>query len=1732
MYHTPSGGNKHQGINIPHPRRNTLFVESSKELDSLSSGVKKQTRQHAATDLPLNVKDLLESGDIIASKGRREEIRKQYAQNSRSQVIANNSKREKSAAATVSVEALNIPPDLVPEEDNVPCTIQEEAEEPTDPNPVYGPVVSVEPVPPAVTEAPLIPQPEPISTSSNSTPAIFNSHTEPNVTIDVGDDDENIKSIDDVDALMNKYAKMLEDRIKKSAHSAIFEAQLSNFRSQHGPYQSVIEEAEDDSDSLDVNRESAAKRLKIVDDTPHFWEPMTHERHRHHDHAHAQFTERNYPAIRQSRTSAVERPKSRPHSAIHPSVPLSPSQSPVHPIVVITDVNRVNMEELPGVEELSPNTRRVEFAAPRPSRAASARPSVMDKAATSEQPTKHFRFASQVATDLPTSLVAESRTRLFQGSLSVDGLAVSDKDADSAYVPFQAQVSAPTDWNSSVAELSEIGFNLNVVGAKMNAVEAESYQLGDGGWTMAIERVRGSTDGSPSVYIPAPRSASPSARPSMVQRLSAARPSSSVRPQNDDSIPDASRPTSANSKARRVSSTRKSVTSEQTSILKRSASPDNSAINTTAENRKRDFPPLPQLTTTVEENGLSSSSQASLQPDSPKPLDPNNTIANRGRPRSHNNTMAPSSSSRLDESNSRAGSAGHRKRDWYRVVHHGQQRDRDPMEVEKYPNLYDPPLGFKIPAELIASSLLTPDRLVYAMETEYDEHGRSKALVALILKEIGELTDLLQLTGGLGPSEVPCRRGVLSASVGHYTDAIKDLNRALGSDPQIHDALWYRHMLRLKEGNVADALEDLDTLLDLDPDHLGAWRAKAKLCQETDRAKHAIVAYTNIIRLRTDEPDAYFQRALLFNAEHESMYASQDFAVVRRLDPENETAMRHLAIHSFERDLYDDAVKAFEKLLEANPGEATLYTYHGRCLAHLAKWEDALKDFNEAIRLSPESADVYFHRGCLLRDRNRQRAIEDFSISVLIDDTKKNADAFFQRAMQYVKLEEYDLAVADYKRVNEIDPLKAVAHLNLGTLYLNIYRDLNEALVCFGLAIKADPTSKRALLSRAELYQKLHAKSHVGSRTEITNLAVPKRRGIPMSYVDSAVADYSRAIHMRPRDHLLYLYRGRLLLRESRIQDATKDFQTAFNINSSIAQTFVQRSLVLSFQGRYPEILEEYERRKESEHLDENASALLTIAKTCQKLGNLPSAIKYLDLADAKSPHDPRLHFQRGLVLKTMSEWPLAAAEFKKCVIMEPRNAKAHYNLGLCLLRLGDLKGLNYLSEALKKDPKDFEAYITRAAFQFKNGEQRKAIEDCNSALVLEPASLRAHLLRGTCYLVLHQTSVAVRDFTKAAKIDKTCHFAFYNRAVAYQSLHDLESALRDYSIVLLHQERHFDALRNRGLLYWHRGDAQNAFLDLSKAAIGFPNDARLRGVLGLCCHKLGRHAEAIHSFDQAIKIDSDMLELYIGKGNVLAAMAETSKARREYARVLHVKPRTPAAAFNIAFTFQQDDNLKKAVHFFTAALALDSSCAYALDGRAVALVQSGNHIGALVDSSDAIRIAPWKAEYLSNRGVVHEAMCNPAEALNDFKTAAEKSKRFSLAYFNLGNAYLKQGSYEKAIQLYGKCFDLDPTDGLALLNSAIAKYLIRKVPMALEDLNVAAELCPKDGNIFFMRGHLLAEQGKLEASEADYTRTLAISPDAEKFNARADVEAKEDKALLSMQDYQHALLPEDKFMP
>jgi hypothetical protein len=77
----------------------------------------------------------------------------------------------------------------------------------------------------------------------------------------------------------------------------------------------------------------------------------------------------------------------------------------------------------------------------------------------------------------------------------------------------------------------------------------------------------------------------------------------------------------------------------------------------------------------------------------------------------------------------------------------------------------------------------------------------------------------------------------------------------------------------------------------------------------------------------------------------------------------------------------------------------------------------------------------------------------------------------------------------------------------------------------------SDPIQIRAYLCRGDLYQILHSDSF-SEISEAEKKAKKPKGGMAMSFIDKAIRDYSRAIHMCPSDYMLYLYRGRLLLKQ------------------------------------------------------------------------------------------------------------------------------------------------------------------------------------------------------------------------------------------------------------------------------------------------------------------------------------------------------------------------------------------------------------------------------------------------------------------------------------------------------------------------------------------------------------------------------------------------------------------------
>ena len=76
-----------------------------------------------------------------------------------------------------------------------------------------------------------------------------------------------------------------------------------------------------------------------------------------------------------------------------------------------------------------------------------------------------------------------------------------------------------------------------------------------------------------------------------------------------------------------------------------------------------------------------------------------------------------------------------------------------------------------------------------------------------------------------------------------------------------------------------------------------------------------------------------------------------------------------------------------------------------------------------------------------------------------------------------------------------------------------------------------------------------------------------------------------------------------------------------------------------------------------------------------------------------------------------------------------------------------------------------------------------------------------------------------------------------------------------------------------------------------------------------------------------------------------------------------------------------------------------------------------------------------------------------------------------------------------QACEYYSHAFELDPEDESALLNRAITRALLRKVPEALQDFSLALKLNPDSAHVHFNRANLYCSLRKYTPAEKDFTQ-------------------------------------------
>lgn len=249
----------------------------------------------------------------------------------------------------------------------------------------------------------------------------------------------------------------------------------------------------------------------------------------------------------------------------------------------------------------------------------------------------------------------------------------------------------------------------------------------------------------------------------------------------------------------------------------------------------------------------------------------------------------------------------------------------------------------------------------------------------------------------------------------------------------------------------------------------------------------------------------------------------------------------------------------------------------------------------------------------------------------------------------------------------------------------------------------------------------------------------------------------------------------------------------------------------------------------------------------------------------------------------------------------------------------------------------------------------------------------------------------------------------------------------------------------------------------------------------GLALQELGRVADALAAYDEAVRVGCAKPALFYNRGNLLRAAGRLTGAIASYDMALRLDPAYPEALRAGGLVLSNLGRFESALEFFDEALRLRPTFIDALIDRGNLLQNLDRPLEALASYDTALFTEPGRADILNNRGAALLMLGRLQEAGADFAKALRMKPLFPQAWSNRGNLFLKLQQPEAALAAFEKAMALRPDYVEALCGRAVALKYLGRFDEALEAFDAALACDPASPHANNNKAALLLLRGNFE---------------------------------------------------
>lgn len=817
------------------------------------------------------------------------------------------------------------------------------------------------------------------------------------------------------------------------------------------------------------------------------------------------------------------------------------------------------------------------------------------------------------------------------------------------------------------------------------------------------------------------------------------------------------------------------------------------------------------------------------------------------------------------------------------------------------------------------------------------------------------------------------------------------------------------------------ASEKIKALLDTVQEHptAGAYNTLGVLYAQEDRVPCAIAAFENALHLDNQSWEAHYNLGLALLRKGDRPRATRELQTAIQQKPDSLSSRFALGSVLQDEQKFGAAEEQFRAVLQID--------------SHFAPG---------AIKLSQ----------VLIAEAKPQMAIES-----LQDAIKRGSSVDQAESLQVALASAYEVsgeaakALAILKELVAAEPASADAHLNLGLLLARKGQPADEeaAVAEFQQALRLDEGMDVARLALGQALVSLQNYSEAAPILSAYTRRQPKdaqgynalglaNQGLKKS--DAAIAAFQRAVELDRKDARIRFNLAGLLARRGQTSAAIVQLEAAERIRPSDPEIHDALGSLFERAGNREKARAE---RARLASLKSAADKDSTIAKFNQ------DASQYLTAGNPKA----------------------AAETYRKAVLLNPGDAKLHYNLSLALDRLGDIASeRRELEKTVELDPNIAVAHNQLGLIALRSGNQAEAEQRFKKTLTIAPTFGEAQSNLGVLYSQQGKNAEAATLFQQAIKNDPKYSKAYVNFGLLLAQQGMLPEAEHQLRTAIQVAPDDADAYAALGMLQAKTDRGPDAEKSFQKAVTLMPNSAQAHLNLGIALVDQFDRPGGFKEFSEAVRLDPNLASAHYNLGRFYFETGKYDDARQELETANRLQPNDAGSLYFLALTAKQENQPERSTEFLGKVVALQPNNADAQYLLGQSLEHAGDNAGAIQHWKAAVQADPNHSQALFNLAKALNRIHDPeARQYQDRFDTLQKSQQVADRVSELGNFALEAANAQnwpqaleqmnEAIQLCGNC----PQSAHLHKNLGLFYGRTGNLGEARKELRTALQLAPND---------------------------------------------------------------------